>query len=259
MPKPTIILITGASSGIGAALALEYAAPGITLHLGARNSERLEAIAIAVRAAGATVRPMAVDVTDAEAVRRWVVAADESTPLDLVIANAGISAGTAGLAGAEPTEQVRAVFATNVDGVLNTILPILPRMTSRGSGQLALVASLAGYRGMPSAPSYCASKAAVKVFGEALRGSIHASGVRVSVVCPGYVRTPMTDVNDFPMPFLMDADKAARVIRLGLARDKARIAFPWPLAAAVWLLQALPPAWIDPVLRRLPGKAARPA
>ncbi|MEQ8396838.1 SDR family NAD(P)-dependent oxidoreductase [Thalassobaculum sp.] len=259
MPKPTTILITGASSGIGAALALEYAAPGITLHLGARNSERLEAIAIAARAAGATVRPMAVDVTDAEAVRRWVVAADESTPLDLVIANAGISAGTAGLAGAEPTEQVRAVFATNVDGVLNTIQPILPRMTSRGSGQLALVASLAGYRGMPSAPSYCASKAAVKVFGEALRGSIHASGVRVSVVCPGYVRTPMTDVNDFPMPFLMDADKAARVIRRGLAGDKARIAFPWPLAAAVWLLQALPPAWIDPVLRRLPGKAARPA
>ena len=81
----------------------------------------------------------------------------------------------------------------------------------------------------------------------------------MSVVCPGYVRTPLTDVNDFPMPFLMETDKAARLIRRGLERDKARIAFPWPLAATVWLLQALPPAWIDPILRRLPGKAAQVA
>ncbi|EDP61831.1 50S ribosomal protein L9 [alpha proteobacterium BAL199] len=259
MPMPTTILITGASSGIGAALALEYAAPGVTLHLGARNTERLEAVAVAARAAGATVAITTVDVTDAESIRRWVIAADDSMPLDLIIANAGVSAGTSGLQGAEPDAQVRAVFATNLDGVLNTILPILPRMAARGRGQLALVSSLAGYRGMPSAPSYCASKAAVKVFGEALRGTVHSSGVKVSVVCPGYVRTPLTDVNDFPMPFLMETDKAARLIRRGLERDKARIAFPWPLAATVWLLQALPPAWIDPILRRLPGKAAQVA
>lgn len=259
MPTPTSILITGASSGIGAALALAYAGPGVTLHLGGRNVDRLEAVATKARAAGAAVRIQALDVTDADAMRRWVETADDSGPLDLVIANAGISAGTSGLSGAESDAQVRAVFATNLDGVLNTVLPILPRMTARRRGQLALMSSLAGFRGMPSAPSYCGAKAAVKVFGEALRGAVHGSGIRVSVVCPGYVRTPLTDVNAFPMPFLMEADAAARRIQRGLARNRARIAFPWPLAAAVWLLQALPPAWLDPILRRLPGKAAQPA
>ena len=259
MPTPTSILITGASSGIGAALAAEYAGPGVTLHLGARSVDRLQAVAARARAAGAEVHTEAVDVTDTEAVRRWVLAADDRRPLDLIVANAGISAGTSGTAGAEPEAQIRAVFATNVDGVLNTVLPMLPRLTARGRGQIALVASLAGYRGMPGAPSYCGSKAAINVFCEGLRGSLHRSGVRVSVVCPGYIRTPMTDVNAFPMPFLMDVDKAARVIRRGLERDKPRIAFPWPTAAAVWLLQALPPAWTDPLLRRLPGKPSQGA
>ena len=257
MPAPTSILITGASSGIGAALAAEYAGPGVTLHLGARSVARLESVAERARDAGAEVHAEAIDVTDADSVRRWVLAADDRRPLDLVVANAGISAGTSGASGAEPEHQVRAVFATNVDGVLNTVLPILPRLTARGGGQIALVASLAGYRGMPGAPSYCGSKAAIKVFGEGLRGSVHRSGVRVSVVCPGYIRTPMTDVNEFPMPFLMDVEKAARVIRRGLERDRPRISFPWPTAAAVWVLQALPPAWIDPLLRRLPGKASQ--
>jgi len=257
MPTPKTILITGASSGIGAALAAEYARPGVVLHLGGRSLGRLESIAATVRAAGAEAHPRAVDVTDAEAVREWVLAADDVTPLDLVVANAGISAGTSGVAGGEPEEQVRAVFRTNIDGVLNTVLPVLPRMTARRRGQVALVASLAGYRGMPGAPSYCGSKAAIKVFGEGLRGSLHASGVRVSVVCPGYIRTPMTAVNGFPMPFLMDVEQAARVIRRGLERDRPRIAFPWPMALVVSLLQAIPPAWIDPVLRRLPGKPSQ--
>lgn len=257
MPTPTSILITGASSGIGAALAVEYARPGAVLHLGGRSLERLESVAAAARAAGADVHPAALDVTDSEAVRAWVLAADDAGPLDLVVANAGISAGTSGVAGGEPEAQVRAVFRTNVDGVLNTVLPVLPRMVGRGRGQIALVASLAGYRGMPGAPSYCGSKAAIKVFGEGLRGSLHASGVRVSVVCPGYIRTPMTAVNKFPMPFLMDAERAAQVIRRGLERDRPRIAFPWPMALVVSLLQAIPPAWIDPVLRRLPGKPSQ--
>lgn len=259
MSGPRTILITGASSGIGAALALEYAGPGTILHLGGRSLERLESVAAQCRAAGADVRPAAVDVVDAEAVRGWVVGADEASPLDLVVANAGISAGTSGVAGGEPEDQVRAVFRTNIDGVLNTVLPAVPRMTARRRGQIALVASLAGYRGMPGAPSYCGSKAAIKVFGEGLRGSLHASGVRVSVICPGYIRTPMTAVNDFPMPFLMDVDRAARVIRRGLERDRPRIAFPWPMALVVSLLQAIPPAWTDPVLRRLPGKPSAPA
>lgn len=254
MPAPTSILITGGSSGLGAAMAEAYAAPGIRLFLSGRNAERLEAVADGLRARGATCDTAVIDVRDTAAVQGWIEACDDAAPLDLVIANAGISAGTAGRDGIEPADQVREVFATNLDGVLNTILPAVARMKARGHGQIALVSSLAGYRGIPGAPSYCASKAAVKVLGEGLRGSLHPKGIQVSVICPGYVRTPMTAVNDFPMPLLMDGNRAARIIRRGLARDRARIAFPWPMAAAVWLLQALPPAWIDPLLRRLPRK-----
>jgi len=116
------------------------------------------------------------------------------------------------------------------------------------------MASLAAFRGFPGAPAYCASKAAVRVWGEALRGHLHGSGIAVSVICPGYVRSPMTAVNEFPMPLLMGAERAARIIRRGLERDRARIAFPWRLYAAVRLLSALPPGLTDPLLRRLPEK-----
>lgn len=251
---PHSILISGASSGLGAALAEEYAAPGVRLFLSGRDAGRLESVAARVRARGGEPSTAIVDVTDANATAAWVEVCDDAAPLDLVIANAGISAGTSGVDGAEPAAQVRAVFATNVDGVMNTVLPAVARMEGRGHGQIALMSSLAGYRGLPGAPSYCASKAAVRVFGEALRGTLHAKGVRVSVICPGYVRTPLTAANDFPMPLLMDGDRAARIIRRGLAANRARISFPGPMAAAVWLLQALPPGLTDPILRRLPRK-----
>lgn len=254
MNGPKTILITGASSGIGAALAQEYAGPGVVLHLGGRSLERLESVATQCRAAGAEVRPAAVDVVDAEAVRAWVLAADDASPLDLVVANAGISAGTSGVAGGEPEDQVRAVFRTNIDGVLNTVLPALQRMTGRRRGQVALVASLAGYRGMPGAPSYCGSKAAIKVFGEGLRGSLHASGVRVSVVCPGYIRTPMTAANPFPMPFLMSAEEAARRMLAGIAKGRVRVAYPLPLYLAARLAGGLPPSWRNALFTRLPAK-----
>lgn len=252
MDKPTSILITGASSGLGAALAEAYAAPGVRLALGGRDAARLEATAARCRAAGAEVEVAAIDVVDREATAAWIEASDRRRPLDLVIANAGVSGGTG--SGRETPEQVRHIFAINVDGVLNTVLPALPPIVGRGRGQIALMASLAGYRGLPGAPAYCASKAAVKVFGEALRGQLAANGVGVSVICPGYVDTPMTRRNRFPMPFLMDAPAAARLIKQRLARNRARIAFPWPMAAAVWLLQALPPGLIDRLLARLPRK-----
>ncbi|MCH2393703.1 SDR family NAD(P)-dependent oxidoreductase [Oceanibaculum sp.] len=253
MRDPKHILITGASSGLGAELARTYAGPGMTLALTGRDTARLEAVAEQCRAQGATVETAVLDVTDAAALEGWMLARDDAQPIDLAIANAGISAGTGG--DTEPVEQVRRIFAVNVDGVMNTVLPLIPRMQARRRGQIALMASLAGFRGFPGAPAYCGSKAAVKVYGEGLRGVLAGSGVEVSVVCPGYVRTPMTDRNGFPMPFLMDADKAARLIRDRLARNKARIAFPWPMLAAVWLLQALPPGLIDPLMRVLPSKS----
>lgn len=250
---PRHVLITGASGGLGAALARAYAAGGVTLSLTGRDAARLQAVATQAAAAGAEVRAEVLDVTEGEALVAWIEASDAHRPLELVIANAGVSAGT-GRDGFESAEQARRILRTNVDGLVDTVLPAIELMRPRRHGQLALMASLAGYRGFPGAPAYCASKAFVKVWGEALRGHLAGEGIGVSTVCPGYVATPMTAVNRFPMPFLMSAEQAAAIIKRGLARDRARIAFPWPTAFGAWLAAALPPAWTDPLLRRLPVK-----
>ncbi|MBM3601795.1 MAG: SDR family NAD(P)-dependent oxidoreductase [Alphaproteobacteria bacterium] len=252
---PRSILITGASGGIGAALARGYASPGIALALGGRDGDRLARVAADCRAAGAGVDADAIDVTDRHAMAAWIAHADARAALDLVIANAGISAGAGGRG--ESPEQTRRIFATNVDGALNTVLPAIPLMQARGRGQIAIMSSIAGFRGLPGAPAYSASKAVVRIWGEGLRGQLARDGIGVSVICPGYVRTPMTAANRFPMPFLMDADRAARIIRRGLERNRARIAFPLPMYWAVLLLQALPPGWTDRLLARLPAKDAQ--
>lgn len=249
---PRSVLITGATGGLGAALARAYAGPGVALALTGRDVTRLNGVADDCRAAGAEVTSDTLDVRDGAALGDWIAAVDDAAPLDLVIANAGISAGTGG--GGETDQQARRVFAVNVDGVVNTVLPAAARMRPRGRGQIGIMASLAAFRGFPGAPAYCASKAAVRIWGEALRGELHGDGIGVSVICPGYVRTPMTAVNDFPMPFLMDAERAAAIIRRGLARGKARIAFPWPMYALVRAVAGLPPVITDPLLRRLPKK-----
>ena len=254
MLTPQHILITGASSGIGAALARHYAASSTVLHLQGRNAERLEAIAAACRAKGAKTHTMLADVTDAKIMLQWLHSADSLSPLDLVIANAGISAGT-GLVG-ENTEQVKHIFATNIDGVINTVQPILDAMVARGQGPIAIISSLAGIRGLPGCPAYSASKACVRFWGEGLRGWGAKKGLKVSVICPGYIKTPMTDVNDFPMPLLMSPEKAARIIARGLAKNTARIAFPAALYVPLWLLSCLPPRLTDAFFARLPAKGA---
>lgn len=252
MHDPSHVLITGASSGIGEALALAYAAPGKILSLTGRDADRLDAVAERARQGGARVATTTIDVTDAERLAAWINERDEESPVDLMIANAGVSAGTG--KGGESAEQARRIFAVNLDGVLNTIHPLIPRMVGRGRGQIALMSSLASFRGLPGAPAYCASKAAVRVMGEAMRGDLAARGVAVNVICPGFVRSRMTAVNRFPMPFLMDADRAARIIRAGLSRNVGRIAFPWPTYFAVRLLAAMPGALLDPLVRRAPRK-----
>ncbi|HEY5598922.1 MAG TPA: SDR family NAD(P)-dependent oxidoreductase [Kiloniellales bacterium] len=250
--NPRSIVITGGSSGLGAALARAYAAPGVRLALTGRDAGRLAAVAKDCAARGADIHMDAIDVLERERLAAWIGACDAAAPLDLLIANAGISAGTGGTG--EDGAQARRIMAVNVDGVLNSILPVLPSMRARRRGQIAIMSSLAAFRGFPGAPAYCASKAAVRVWGEALRGHVAGDGIAVSVICPGYVKTPMTAVNRFPMPMLMDSDRAARLIRRGLARNRARIAFPWPMYALVRLIAALPPGFIDPLLRTLPEK-----
>ena len=251
---PRSVVITGASSGIGEALALAYAGPGVALGLTGRDAARLESVAARCRARGALVVAGTVDSADRAAMAAWFAGFDAAHPVDLVIANAGISAGT-GLDG-ETEEQARRIFAVNLDGVLNTLYPAIDTMRRRGRGQIALMASLAAFRGVPGAPAYCASKAAVRVLGESLRGELAGQGIGVSVICPGFVRSRMTARNPFPMPFLMDADQAAELIRKRLARNVGRITFPWPMAAIVWLLATLPAGLVDGIVARMPRKPA---
>lgn len=251
---PKSILITGASSGIGEALALHYAAPGIFLALSGQNEERLLVVAEACRAKGARTDVAVLSVTDRGRMEDWIVEVDAAHTLDLVIANAGISGGTGGVMNGEPVDQARAIFEVNLMGVLNTVGPVLSRMLARKSGQIALMASLAAFRGFPGAPAYSASKGAVRFYGEALRGALYDSGVKINVICPGFVKSRMTAVNDFPMPFLMESHKAADIIANGLAHNKGRIAFPWPVLASSWLLSILPDCLAQLLLRRLPAK-----
>lgn len=252
MGSATSILITGASSGIGEALARRYAKAGTHLALTGRDPARLEEVAETCRKLGATVESAVLDVQDREGLINWMREIDEAAPLELVIANAGVSAGTG--SGGETAEQARRIMAVNVDGVMNTVLPAIELMKPRRRGQIAIMSSLAAFKGFPGAPAYCASKAAVRLWGESLRGDLHSAGIGVSVICPGFVKSRMTAVNDFPMPLLMESERAASIIQRGLAANRARIVFPFRLYAVVWSLAVLPVWLIDPILRRLPQK-----
>ncbi len=252
MLSPKTILITGASSGLGEALALSYAGPGTTLCLHGRDASRLEQVAKDCRQRGATVVSTTGDVAQAAGLAAWIQDVERLHPIDLVVANAGISGGTA--RGVEGIDQTRRIFAVNVDGVINTVMPLIVPMARRGRGQIAVMSSLAGFRGLPGAPAYCASKAAVRIWGEALRVELAPKGIGVSVICPGFVVSRMTAANDFTMPLLMPAARAARIIRRGLARNRGRIAFPWPMYAAARVIAALPASLVDPLLRRAPRK-----
>jgi short-subunit dehydrogenase len=236
------IVITGASSGIGEALALDYARPGVALALTGRDAGRLEAVATACRAKGATVAADTIDVVDRDRFAAWLTAFDDAHPVDLVIANAGISIDKDN-SSLDDFSLIRRTFDVNVGGVLNTVEPLLPRLMNRRVGQIAIISSLASFIGLPYAASYNASKAAVRVWGESIRYVLKKSDVGVSVVCPGFVVSGITREAPFPMPFIMPATRAAAIIRRGLAKNHARIAFPIGLTAAVWFGMVLPGRW----------------
>lgn len=256
MTFPMRVLITGASSGLGAAFALACARPGATLFLGGRDAQRLGLVADAVRERGAEAAIALIDVCDRDAVETWVRGAG---PLDLALANAGISAGTGG-GRAETAEQARAIFATNLDGVLNTALAAAAVMRTQAPGaggvrgRIGVVASIAAFVPAPGAPSYCASKAAVDSWAVATAPVWRREGIVLSSICPGYVKTPMTASNRFPMPGLMDADRAAAIMLRGMLAGRDRIAFPWWLAAAARVVGLLPAPWATRMLGTQPGK-----
>jgi short-subunit dehydrogenase len=240
MRDPRRILITGATGGIGSALARAYAAPGRVLLLHGRDEGRLAQLAEECARAGAEVERKCLDVCNVASLRGWL----EGLEVDLAIVNAGVSG-----AARDPWPDIERIVEVNVRAALATVQALLPRMRARGRGQIALMSSLAAYYGVPLTPAYSASKAALKGYGEALRAWLAPEGVEVNVVMPGFVRSPMSDRFPGPKPFLLEPEDAARRIVRGLAANRARIAFPLPLALGAWFLAALPAAISQRIVR----------
>ncbi len=248
------IIITGASSGIGAALARRYAAAGATLGLIARRKDLLEQLAAALPAP-CEIYPA--DVRDADALssaaRHFI--GRHGAP-DIVIANAGVSVGTL-TDFATDTRVFQDVLDTNVIGMVNSFQPYLACMREARRGTLAGIASVAGYRGLPGAGAYSASKAAVISYLESLRLELRASGLRVVTISPGFIDTPMTEKNLYPMPFRMSAEKAAGSIVSVISRGRSYAVIPWQMALVARALRVMPNWLYDRLLAGAPHKPRR--
>lgn len=249
--SPRCILITGATGGIGGALAPAYAAPGVTLILQGRRFDRLEEMAGECRALGARVLLEALDVRDLDELRAMVRRVSEAEQPDLVLVGAGLNTAVGSNGEAECWDASRALLEVNVMAALATVEAALPAMRARGHGQIALFSSLAGWRGLPVTPTYSASKAAIRVYGEAIRDWLAPEGVKINVILPGYVESKMCFEMPGPKPFLWTAEKAARRIKRGLAANQARISFPFPLNLGTWLLGVIPQRLSSFILRGL--------
>jgi short-subunit dehydrogenase len=224
-----------------------------------RNAERLQQVAAHCRTAGADlVEIYVVDVRDRSGMDHILQSIDEKYPLDLVIANAGISGGTGGADIKEIFDQAQNIFDVNVGGVLNTIHPILKKMIERKSGQIAVMSSMVSFSAWPGAPAYSASKAAVRFYGEALRAKLLPHNVKINVICPGFVESEMTKQNSFSMPFIIKSEYAAQLIADGIEKNKARIWFPFPIILFANLLRLLPLKISLIFLSLFPEKNARP-
>lgn len=234
------IVITGASRGIGAALALRYADQHTVLGLIGRNKYDLSKVASQCEAKGAQIKIGTLDISDTSKLTQWLQSFDQSHPIDLLITNAGITNSIGKQGEAESIENIMKVLDINLHGTIHSIHAILDNMRQRGHGQLALVSSLGAYKGMPVTPAYCASKAAVKSYGEALRGWLAPEGIKVNVICPGFVESDMSDSFHAPKPFMITPDKAARIIIKGLKKNRANISFPFPLNLGMWFISFMP-------------------
>ncbi|WP_052403169.1 SDR family NAD(P)-dependent oxidoreductase [Legionella massiliensis] len=244
------ILITGASRGIGEQLALIYAEEGVNLILLARDRDRLSAVAQRCLAKNARVLTQCIDCSDDISLKNFIVEIDEQYPIDLVIANAGVSCTLSEGWQMEDESLREEVLRVNVQGSLATINPLINRMIKRKSGQIVFMSSLAALRGLPQSPSYCASKAYLSIYAQSLRAWLKRYNIHVSVIYPGYVDTDMSRKLSGPKPLLLSSEKAAQVIKKGLSRNKACIAFPRPLYWLTRMSHLLPAVFVNYILNR---------
>jgi short-subunit dehydrogenase len=241
------VFITGASSGIGAALAQEYTRRGATLGLVARRRDVLTQLAATLPG---THHLYAVDVTDADALIAAARAFEQATGgADVVIANAGISQGVL-TEHYEDLAQLKRIYETNVFAMAYTFHPFIAPMRARRRGTLVGIASVAGIRGLPGTEAYCASKSATITYLESLRVGLRATGVQVVTLSPGFIRTPLTAENPYPMPFLTDADVFARKAADAIARQASYVTIPWQMGLVAKLLRLLPNAVFDRAFAR---------
>jgi NAD(P)-dependent dehydrogenase (short-subunit alcohol dehydrogenase family) len=244
-----VAFITGASSGIGRALAIELGRRGARVGLLARRAEALNETAREVEAAGGGALALAADVRDVEAVR---AAADRLRAkfgrIDVMVANAGIVP-TTHVLDLRPGD-LDDVMSINVVGAVNSVMAVLPEMAKQGSGQLVAISSLAGYRGLPKSAAYCASKAALSSFFESLRVDLRGTGVDVTIIHPGFIKTPMTEGRTAKMPFLMELDDAIKKIIRAIETRKKSCAFPWQLATIVRAAMLFPIPLYDRIVSK---------
>ena len=251
------ILITGASSGIGSALALRLSAPNIRLFLLARNTEKLELVCAQCKQLNADVITHTADVTAITETQNLIESIDTEFPIDLIICNAGVT-NTVGKKGeAETWEEITQVIDTNLYGVLACLNPLIDRMKQRRQGQIAIVSSLAAFYGMPVTPIYCASKSALKGYGEALRGWLKYDGIKVNMIYPGFVKSELSDQIGTHRPFMISTEKAADIIVKGLEKNKASISFPLLLTFGIRFLNILPSRMADFFMGELFGAKKR--
>jgi len=239
LASPRVILITGATGAIGQALAMAYARPGNTLLLQGRQVAILDSLAQQCRQAGAQVVTGVVDLTDHQSWQTCLATWLAQWPVELCILNAGLNTEVGPDGEAEPWPAVEALLDVNLKSVMLTVHALLPGMRQRGGGQIAIMSSLAAWFGLPDTPTYSATKAALKTYGESLRGWLAGDGIAVNVIMPGYIQSDMCDRMPGPKPFLLQPAQAASKIRRGLAADCPRITFPFPLN---WGTRAL--AWL---------------
>ncbi len=246
------VVISGASSGIGLALARHYLKQGATVAAFARRAELLEKLSTEYPG---KVIPYVLDVRDAAAIN--VAANDFMTRAgvpDIVIANAGVSRGTL-TEHSEDLESFQQVLEINLLGMAKTFQPFIAPLRRAGKGRLVGIASVAGFRGLPGSEAYSASKAAAISYLESLRVELRNSGIKVVTIAPGFIKSPMTDVNSYPMPFLMEADDAAARMAAIIERGSSFAVVPWQMGLVGWLLKRLPNWLYDRIFSKLPHKS----